>query len=1246
MKPDTAKMEVSPTTSVELSLPPSPMPTSPIADLVKLFKEADVDNSGGLNIEEFCSALMKIFKSIPKDDLMKLHMKIDTNCDRTVDLGELLDYVNQKDKVLKRLEPKSQPFPKPAKVIPVGRQNLVRVFVIRPYVKCQYLAVSADGLLQCWTHDMEDSLVVPLYKKEHSGSGSHRPRMHVIDMAYIPELNQVAVSTSIKELLFFDCGHTAAHFNLAYALVEEEYTVTSMNYWSGDSRGIFAYGTEKGYLTLLISHNKTSLWSYKICFVSRLLRCRSQSFVALRIPVFTDDCKDIRYFPELRSFAVCGRSSSMMVLVELPSGCYGFSQKVSKRCFNSPNTQRFFTCVDYSPSSQFLMTGGADGCLRVLYPGISKSSSIAKKLTGHTRPITHLAYNLREKIFISVSEDKNIRVWKDGTWVCLQSFYIYGMKDTPVSSMCYNTLNNELYLANTHLGYFFGIGTDVYQSLLRSHHMPLCTVLYHELFKQVISICQAGVVSVWDVFTRKAVMQFKVTAENCVGHTVMSLDPSRRKLIVVTSDGKLSFWNFNNGKELYVHPVSMPKQATAVVCSMNRVFVSMKGSNIIFDLDTQGQKNRFLKHHLLKDITCMDLHESRLITLSSDENLVVWNADTAMVMYTINNTCPLVLLASETDQGKISDLPFKKISQSKKTRKTNAKVEPCILCLKTRPFNKDTATVLVSASGYISAWAVTIRGRLIAKFKAVKNDGTYITCMSTNTDESILLTGHSNGIVCLWDIEHFGFKANADDGPCENIDEQQVSLRPPPLLTSWQAHPTKVVSVLYVLADDKIITAGLDCFVKHWTDRGDCVGIYGKEKWDENTIISSPELDMKPDTAKMEVSPTTVELSLPPSPTPPIANVEELRDEVQMVLLRLRRQYASKDPKLCKAPTKIVKEIKENKTATANLAEDPGKLKSSPPAHTVQQGSQHVDQQPGSQTVKQSQNQHVESPDLSSAKSKDFLQKEPIFMQLPSETQPALRRPKLTPQRLWLPLPPDDYRPQRTADAPQTASRDLSSQQPSYLPLIQSKHGLIPHPPAADTKDLRSRDPQVLVEGFKTEQKNADMQRFRDKFTLEDVPGKNLAIKPLPPQKQPETKDCPWRTSRRLRLTPQRLWLPLPPDDYRPQRTADAPQTASHDLSSQQPSYLPLIQSKHGLIPHPPAADTKDLRSRDPQVLVEGFKKEQKNADMQRFREKFTLEDVPGKNLAIKPLPPQKQPETKESPWRTSRRLRLKPKLT
>uniref|UniRef100_A0A3P8S4F2 WD repeat-containing protein on Y chromosome n=1 Tax=Amphiprion percula TaxID=161767 RepID=A0A3P8S4F2_AMPPE len=159
--------------------------------------------------------------------------------------------------------------------------------------------------------------------------------------------------------------------------------------------------------------------------ISKLLRCRSQSFVALRIPVFTDDCKDIRYFPELRSFAVCGRSSSMMVLVELPSGCYGFSQKVSKRCFNSPNTQRFFTCVDYSPSSQFLMTGGADGCLRVLYPGISKSSSIAKKLTGHTRPITHLAYNLREKIFISVSEDKNIRVWKDGTWVCLQSFYIY-----------------------------------------------------------------------------------------------------------------------------------------------------------------------------------------------------------------------------------------------------------------------------------------------------------------------------------------------------------------------------------------------------------------------------------------------------------------------------------------------------------------------------------------------------------------------------------------------------------------------------------------------------------------------------------------------------------------------------------------------------------------------------------------------------------------------------------------------------
>uniref|UniRef100_A0A8D0CS10 WD repeat-containing protein on Y chromosome n=1 Tax=Sander lucioperca TaxID=283035 RepID=A0A8D0CS10_SANLU len=97
--------------------------------------------------------------------------------------------------------------------------------------------------------------------------------------------------------------------------------------------------------------------------------------------------------------------------------------------------------------------------------------------------------------------------------------------------------------------------------------LPLCCALYHNIFKQVVSVCQNGVVTVWDILTGTAVMQFKVTPDQHVGHIAISFDGLKRRLITISQDGKVKLWNFNSGTELAILPVIVQSEVTGIgVC--------------------------------------------------------------------------------------------------------------------------------------------------------------------------------------------------------------------------------------------------------------------------------------------------------------------------------------------------------------------------------------------------------------------------------------------------------------------------------------------------------------------------------------------------------------------------------------------------------------------------------------------------------------------------------------------------------
>ncbi|KAM8875555.1 WD repeat-containing protein on Y chromosome-like isoform 1-T1 [Spinachia spinachia] len=830
--------------------------TKNIPQIVNLFKKADADGSGGLDLEEFCDGLKEAFQTEYKEDLIHLFYKIDANCDGTVDLFELVEFLICSKETARNLVPKDV-FPKSIKVTTMNHYWTIAQVIFLPfddskesefgisiqmeekrtYQSGKYIAISYDGVLTYLSDRMDVLSGIQLDVKEEALPFSSNKKMHVTGMAHIPELEQMAVSTCEREVLFYSCNEITQLFLISHALILEDSSASAITYGCNNDKSVLAFGDGEGFLTVLTAHNiqdnnffraemfeKKTQRYYKAVYVSNLIKNKTKHCHCVKIPIFNDICTQIQYFPFTDSLATCGSSSKKMVVVTLPNE---LKDKLNKEVFESAREKQFFNCVDYSPLTGYLLTGGKDGLLREWFPFNTKSC--IRSLAGHVKPITHITVNSKDQLVISLSEDKNVRVWSEEKMLPLQSFQVRDMGNCRITSMCYNTYNNELVLANTQIGAYLGKGTDVYQKALKSHDMPICGALYHSIYKQVISVCQDGVVKVSDILTGDAAVQFNVTSDKHVGHTAIALDGPQRRLITGSPDGKVRLWNFSNGKSLAVHPVTLPNGVKDLVCLNERVFVSLLNSKIIYDLDMDGKKNRFLKHDYLNDISSMDVHKSTLISASSNGNIIIWKTKPAEVFIWINGSkSAKTVWMGASVQGQTGPIE----EQTKKSGNTTiVKAQHIIKSLKTREVSSSTATLLSATDGYICAWSVHIKGGLLGKFKAVEEKGVVITTMSTDENEKILLTGDSNGKICQWDIHQFGFANQSNGGPYGEQYGWRWSLAQPPLLASWQCYADDVVSIHCDNSCRKLITAGLDCYIHLWENTGSHIGVFGKDKW-------------------------------------------------------------------------------------------------------------------------------------------------------------------------------------------------------------------------------------------------------------------------------------------------------------------------------------------------------------------------------------------------------------------------------
>ncbi|KAG7480030.1 WD repeat-containing on Y chromosome-like [Solea senegalensis] len=387
-----------------------------------------------------------------------------------------------------------KPFPEPFAIIPVDNyKEIVRLLFIpteedtesdcdtevsegkiRTYKKGQYISISSDGMLIFWSDTFEISNTIVLHNQIDTLPYSHDKKLCVKDMVYMKELKQMAIGLD-REVLFCKCIEDPDEFTPIHSLVVEDNKVTAMDYWSNGSKAVFSYGDTGGYLYVFVTYviQVHSLFrpqmyeqppgqEYPTIYVSTMLQKSFSKFLCFKVPMFNDECRQVEFFPMINSFAVCSASRKMMALISLPASR---RIKPSKKIFESKGNYEFFRCFEYWPLG-YLLTGGTDGVVRLWLP--NRTLSCVYELTGHVKPITHIKYNVKDKMFISLSTDLNVRVWFEDL-LCRQSFMADGMEQAPISSVYYNILNNELVLANSNIAKCLGRGTDFCKSLLKKH---------------------------------------------------------------------------------------------------------------------------------------------------------------------------------------------------------------------------------------------------------------------------------------------------------------------------------------------------------------------------------------------------------------------------------------------------------------------------------------------------------------------------------------------------------------------------------------------------------------------------------------------------------------------------------------------------------------------------------------------------------------------------------------------------------
>uniref|UniRef100_A0A803THS0 WD repeat-containing protein on Y chromosome n=1 Tax=Anolis carolinensis TaxID=28377 RepID=A0A803THS0_ANOCA len=784
----------------------------------------------GLDMEEFRKAMKKIMGDISDEDIDVIFMKVDINCDGAVDWEEYLNYMLReyrgkddmmKNKLLPEFKPnmKRVPVAHSEEIVKIqffpnqtrGRKDRPRKVGGRS-TPGRFLTVSRDGILHYWSDSFKMLRTLDQTKRRHS------LKLWVIDMICLPNINLLAISTTDQDIEFFDISGNKC--DRLFTIVDLEGCATAMDYWTDGHRGVFCVGDIKGNILIFTSTDVMMNGLFNVRgYIGKLIGRRLPMLCSPEVTPFLpwlqalhgDWVHQIMYVSQLNLVASCTPTEmSAMALTYLPTHMDGKLQSAMIVL------KKGILCFDYSPEMNILVTGGYDPEIRVWNPYVTSSS--ITQLKGHATAVTNIMINRERTTIVSLSKDKNIRIWDLLDHLCLQSIHSRSVPlgNCPISAIYYHIPNNFLVCATYTIGVFFAAESGEIE--IKSHEQPLCSALYNRIFKQVVSGCYSGLISVWDILSGQKFMEFATALEQPVEITAMMFDPPERRLITALKNGTIKF------------------EITCILYMNYKIFVSGWSKRVTWYLDVKEHdkviESKHWKSYHCDDILCMDGHKSKLLaTASCNGDIVLWNVHSGQAFCRFNaSESPLVLqpkrvlletslvcnlatacivsfyqefsvdvntpmlgprkapdFASNSRRNlwaysrtRVPTKPSLPQRPSSAVQPSTSSVhgrppgsahsgsqamQPQVLFLKTRERAPDTAILLTSCTdGYIYAWAVGNKGGLMGKFHAAHKPGLYSSVCSMCTDEKdlVLFTADSLGYIKIWDIMNYCTQSNSE----------------------------------------------------------------------------------------------------------------------------------------------------------------------------------------------------------------------------------------------------------------------------------------------------------------------------------------------------------------------------------------------------------------------------------------------------------------------------------------------------
>ncbi|PVD39372.1 hypothetical protein C0Q70_02002 [Pomacea canaliculata] len=774
---------------------------------------------GCMNLVEFQTTIAKVLGTSEYSEyLEKLFVKLDTSCDGYVDWNEFCTYMlllyREQDYLRAKQEMPFMVEPVIRHIVHNRQEATTKIVALDAPVR--YVTISKEGAMTVWLPSLAcEKTYTVAGEEEEAGSAKRRFKMWVTDAVYMRNCQKVAIGSTSRDIRFYDVSTNQyfEEFHL-FAMSDVPYC---FDYWYNkkvpNSESLLIFGVDTGAIHLM----------YFLKPITQLFETPFQKDGGVQ-----------KIFMQVRRSAPL--SFSLNQLKDMTFGLCGVWQGVE--------------CFDYSKRLNILVTGSADHQVRVWNPYVTHKPVAV--LSGHATGVIGVMVHEGFRHVFSYSKDVVIKVWDIKEHTCLQTVILkfpsslhgrvpdHGQFPIHLQPSPHDAL---LVTCNDYIG-LLKLGRVEQQPLNTmptTHDTQLCCAIYNTFFKQVVTGCDSSSIAVWDVESGNKSIVFS-NAHGDEEITCMVFDDSCRRLISGARNGTIKVWNFQNGHNLHkLEPVGEAEVTGMLALTEKKIILAVGWSRQIVMYDDSDADNMYVTANT--DWKGGQLHKDDILTVdycppnyiataSFDSEILVWDLETEKVHVRLRKGQPTNLkrqLEELQKQSQANCQPSSSQGSRPNSRhRTSHKVpngHPVpvdkLLFLKGRASVKHTekAMLLSSEAGVIRWWNIFSQKPEMGYFYAPDLADESVLAMCSKPNNSILITGDTQGIIKVWDIMDY----------CVRPQERRVKTAPP-LECLWKAHDAAVVSVQYIqhTAGDFVLSASTDKTARLWTPEGHFIGTFGQ----------------------------------------------------------------------------------------------------------------------------------------------------------------------------------------------------------------------------------------------------------------------------------------------------------------------------------------------------------------------------------------------------------------------------------